>query len=813
MSTSDLFAGCGGVSFDTFAGCGGKGTFMKSAFTMMGAELMSVEDFHRNVVEGRYRKEIDAIREAYAEGKMVESRDRNGNVETDCDGNVKMVPLYEQLKKRLPYFVCQADVRERRKFEFATGFTGFAPIDIDHLTPEQLPMVMERMKGLSWVKEGHVSSRGEGGHFIVAMGRIPIDETLPMEERKEAYDREYKRRYAEITEFVQRQLGVPVDAQCKDVLRGFYMSADADAFIRPDEEMTVFAGEDISQQVNESTSLQVNGSTSQQENEATSLPDNKAGDKGVASVTFDPKYIRNYVPRHQYKPSMRHSWWVGFAQYLKWNGVKGEQLGLYFEMMKAHLMICGHIRQDDPCMRSVNEVKDAMKWGFEHSETKPVADTAAGTENGQVGMADGYDDSEFRATLKALRLPIGIKQTIQGVPDVTIMPIICGIMPLCMAYATNVKVRYCDGKVMRLNSMCLIIGGQGGKKSSVKYKLDIWKQPLRESDSKARKLFDDFKQKRRNRRANDPLPPEPTDTIIEVPITISCSTLLKRMKNAHGRHLFSFCEELDTLRKTNGAGSWSSKYDVYRLSFDNGEWGQDFNSDQAESGVVETNYNWTILGTEGAFAKCFTADNVENGLGGRVLLARMPSSQYEYMPSYKDEPLPDVECIMRAVDILRSSSGLYEMPKLCRRMTRWCNRKADEARGHGDSVLDTFRKRAAVIGFRCGVVFHLLEQCDTESKGCLDFAELIAEYCLKNQCEMFGEILTTRKVRNTDGGGYRSRNKSLFDELPDEFDWNMILGMRPDTKSNALRVMIHQWKASGFIDVVDRNKWRKTAPK
>jgi hypothetical protein len=35
--------------------------------------------------------------------------------------------------------------------------------------------------------------------------------------------------------------------------------------------------------------------------------------------------------------------------------------------------------------------------------------------------------------------------------------------------------------------------------------------------------------------------------IRKVPITISCSTLLKRLKNADGHTLFSFGEELDTL--------------------------------------------------------------------------------------------------------------------------------------------------------------------------------------------------------------------------------------------------------------------------
>lgn len=525
---------------------------------------------------------------------------------------------------------------------------------------------------------------------------------------------------------------------------------------------------------------------------------------------FNPQLIKSYVRFHQYKPSKRHNWWIGFAQYLKWKGVPQSQLDFYQEMMKAHLMMCGHIQSDDPCVRSATEVKEAMAWGFEHSDTEEKRKTSEAFVEKVNEMVAAYDDTEFRENARQLlRGVIGLKQSIQGVPDVTIMPIICGIMSLAMAYATDVKVRYCDGKIIRLNGMSMIIGGQGGKKSSVKFKLDIWKQPLREADQKARQKFDDYKQLRKNRKANEKLPPEPTDTIIEVPITISCSTLLKRMKNARGKHLFSFCEELDTLRKTNGAGSWSSKYDVYRLSFDNGEWGQDYNSDQAESGVVETAYNWTILGTQGAFEKCFTADNVENGLGGRILLARMPSSEYEYMPTYKDEPQADVECILKAVDILRGANGMYEMPRMCKRMTKWCNEKADEAREHDDKVMDTFRKRAAVIGFRCGVIYHLLEQRDTESNNCLAFAELMAEYCLKNQCEMLGGILMNTTARINDGTGYRSRNKTLFEELNDEFDWDTIVKLRPQTKYNALRNMIYKWKKDELIKEVSKNRWRK----
>ena len=134
---------------------------------------------------------------------------------------------------------------------------------------------------------------------------------------------------------------------------------------------------------------------------------------------------------------------------------------------------------------------------------------------------------------------------------------------------------------------------------------------------------DAVKKKNKLRKANERAVEMPELIIRKVPITISCSTLLKRLKNAQGHTIYSFGEELDTLLKTNGAGSWSAKYDVYRYSFDRGEWGQDYNSDQAESGEVNVAYNWTILGTYGAFNRCFSGDNVENGLGLFAAIAPM----------------------------------------------------------------------------------------------------------------------------------------------------------------------------------------------
>ena len=184
-----------------------------------------------------------------------------------------------------------------------------------------------------------------------------------------------------------------------------------------------------------------------------------------------------------------------------------------------------------------------------------------------------------------------------GVPTSMQMPVLCAVLPIAAAYADQVEVEYCDGQRQRLGLMSIIRGEQASGKSVCKNAVDVWKCQFDEEDALARKREEEWKERKKSRKANEKAPDDPKVLIRMVPVTVSCSTLLKRFKNSNGHTLYSFGEELDTLRKTNGAGSWSSKYDIYRLSFDQGEWGQDYNSDQAESGVVKVAYNWTMLGT------------------------------------------------------------------------------------------------------------------------------------------------------------------------------------------------------------------------
>ena len=469
------------------------------------------------------------------------------------------------------------------------------------------------------------------------------------------------------------------------------------------------------------------------------------------------------------------------------------------------------------------------RFGLSELELKSVVDSACKEEPKgvskvmqqiidalEIGISsDEIEDAEVVAAETGVKvnvkvLPIGLKESLVGVPVSMHMPTLVGIMPICGAYADGVEVEYCDGNIHSLGLMAIIRGEQASNKSVVKNAIDVWKRQFDEEDALARKREEEWKERKKGRKANEKAPEDPHVLIRQVPVTVSCSTLLKRFKNSNGHTLYSFGEELDTLRKTNGAGSWSSKYDIYRLSFDRGEWGQDYNSDAAESGVVKVAYNWTMLGTNGALRKCFKSDNIENGLSSRILVAEMPDSSFAKMPKFGRRSAEDEARIQEAVTRLRSFTGLVDVPRLRKAIEAWCEEKRVEAAKDIDHVKDVYRKRAAVIGFRCGVIFHLLSGKDKETKACLDFALMMAEYCLQQQMKAFGEALRNEYVNAQDECQRYGANHSIFDQLPPTFTLDDLRALkRGYCSERSLPMIVSRWRRDGWVEKIDKTHWQK----
>ena len=715
---------------------------------------------------GRLCAEIADAREMKLRGEM--SKDDFEHRKSEC-------------KRRLPVFLFHATFPKGHRVNAEAVPTGLSIFDIDHIPAprETWREIAPRAEALGIVL-AHVSPSLEGLRLVFV---LPQGMAL-----------------AEGQKWMASQLGMSVyDESVKDYARCSF--AVPEAYILFESEK-LFASS-VPQPVSESTEgLSALKEVEVHETPLKCLP---------ASVAYQEAAPQKGVAAFRGIPydSIVARWWekAGGEPQEGERNVKLHQLAVNLRAI---------------CDNNVGKLMRVMpRMGLSEQEMKSVLESACKEQPKGISrllkailaeleceakgddVAEPLQETEGKALCSVLCR--GLRESVYGVPERMQMAVLCAVLPLAASYADGVEVEYCDGKRMRLGLMSVIVGPQASGKSACKEAVDVWLRQMDEEDALARRKEDEWKQARKCRKANEKAPRDPEVMIRNVPVTISCSTLLRRMKNAHGHTLYSFGEELDTLHKTNGAGSWSTKYDVYRLAFDNGCWGQDYNSDQAESGVVEVAYNWTILGTYGALRKCFRTDNVENGLSSRLMLAEMPDNSFAPMPRFKGMNDAHRQAISESVDRLREAKGFVDTPRLRRAMANWVEARRLEAMKSADTVMDTYRKRAAVIGFRCGVVYRLLY--GKESNDCLKFAVMMADYVLREQSRLFGEVLL-EQAEPVSSVSRQGANTTIFDELPTTFTLHDLEALKHHHVST-LRVVIHRWKASGWIERVGKGIWKK----
>jgi len=409
------------------------------------------------------------------------------------------------------------------------------------------------------------------------------------------------------------------------------------------------------------------------------------------------------------------------------------------------------------------------------------------------------------------QLPIGLKESLKPYPQNMWMPLIVGQMPAMMTLADGVSYRYCDGKIGYLGGMAIILGEQASNKSAIEEAVERWLVDLRREDAAVREREDKVREANKRRKANERAQEAPAGVVRVVPITISCSKLLKRLKQSQGHCLYSICTEAETLLKSNGSGTWSQKWDIYRNAFGRERWGVDFNSDQSESGDVFVAYNWTILGTPRTVLKMFKGrneSNAENGLSSRMMLSEMPDALFAKITVFKDLSETDMNRITQATAMLRGATGFYDTPRLRKAIDKWLEEKRVASSLNIDLIMDRFRKRAGVIGFRCGVVFMLL--AGKESNACLDFALKMAEYALQMQLKVFGPLLAKYYAEDNDNSQSGTVNGNIFDRLPVTFtmhDLRMLKGN--EFSDGALYTIISRWKSDGWVDKTGKSSWTK----
>ncbi|MBO7545977.1 MAG: hypothetical protein J6T19_04645, partial [Paludibacteraceae bacterium] len=293
-------------------------------------------------------------------------------------------------------------------------------------------------------------------------------------------------------------------------------------------------------------------------------------------------------------------------------------------------------------------------------------------------------------------------------------------------------------------------------------------------------------------------------------VSISVAKLLQLLTYAEGKHLIGIGEEMDTLVKSERAGTWSQKSDIYRLAFDNAEYGQAYMSEASFSAHVKVYYNLLLTGTPNSMRRFFK--DVEDGMVTRVCFAQLPDTSFAEMPVFAPYTEAEKAEIIHWARRLDAETGTIECSAVDEAISQWCKEKLQEASDADNRAMDTFRRRAAVIGYRAGMLCYLLE--DRKATAVVgEFATWVAEYVFRNQMELWGEqmeLACTGALKIRDG---RDVMGSLLALLPEEFVTADLIKLRAKKGQNvsvsSIKSLLHRWKKNRRIAQVGEGRWRR----
>ena len=418
--------------------------------------------------------------------------------------------------------------------------------------------------------------------------------------------------------------------------------------------------------------------------------------------------------------------------------------------------------------------------------------------------------SEKATDLPLPELPRLLKLICRRLPADYRPAMIVASLPVLGTLATGIRFEYLDRQEQSLSFFSCITAPAASGKSFIRKPLDLLLTPINENDELEREKEQAYKEKLRASKNSKNQPEDPHACPRNNGIAISIAKLLQLLTYAEGKHLIGIGEEMDTLVKTERAGVWSQKSDIYRLAFDNGIYGQAYMSDASFNAHIKVYYNLLLTGTPNSLKRFFK--DPEDGLITRVCFAQLPDTSFTEIPAFASYTEAEKAEIIRWARQLDAEKGTISCPQVGTVIADWLERKRQQAIDADSHAMDTLRRRAAVIGFRAGMLCYLLENHKyTKTVGA--FAEWVAEYIFRNQMELWGTAIEQTYKSSIESQTERGAAASLLSLLPEEFTAADLIKLRArkgqSVKSSAISMVLNRWKANHRIEKATETTWRK----
>jgi len=424
---------------------------------------------------------------------------------------------------------------------------------------------------------------------------------------------------------------------------------------------------------------------------------------------------------------------------------------------------------------------------------------------------DEQSPLEKSTALPLPELPRLLKLVCRRLPEDYRAAMIIASLPVLGTLATRIRFEYLDRQEQSFSFFSCITAPAASGKSFIRKPLDLLLTPINEQDAIEREKEQAYKDKLRASKNSKNQPEDPHACPRNNGVAISIAKLLQLLTYAEGKHLIGIGEEMDTLVKSERAGVWSQKSDIYRLAFDNAEYGQAYMSDSSFNAHIHVYYNLLLTGTPNSLRRFFK--DLENGLATRVCFAQLPDTSFTEIPVFAPYTEAEKEEIIRWARRLDAEQGTLVCPQLNTVIANWLEQKRQQAMEADSHAMDTLRRRAGVMGFRAGMLCYLLENRKfTKTVGA--FAEWVAEYVFRNQMELWGEQMEQELSGALEVlSGERGSAASLLALLPAEFSTADLIKLRArkgqSVKNNAICMVLNRWRGNGKIEKLSDTRWKK----
>ena len=454
--------------------------------------------------------------------------------------------------------------------------------------------------------------------------------------------------------------------------------------------------------------------------------------------------------------------------------------------------------------------------------------------------------STFNSQLSIMRMPMGVKESINAVGPALAMPVVTAICPCIGALATGVVLDVHNQK-KGLNLIAYIAGDFASGKGSIDPVIDAWMSEVKALDVMYQQQEDEWRAKKRAAKNKKEQPEEPKLPVRCLTLNNTVANLAERLANTEGKHAFSFTPEADTV-----AQKWKSTMSDFsvmlRQSYDGTKYEREARSAEAVNVHIEKLlWNITMCGTPDALYR--VVSNYTDGFQSRIAVARTPDNTYAPL---EDKPpvltARQQERIQQVAHLLPLMQGEVVLPKLEAKGREWLEVIRLETMKNDDKVRARQRFRVCVTAQRMTCCLMLCKVCEgliqkyglngaeaqlkqkpglwkelllkAQTPQMLEVFDIIADSLIENALYFFRERIENAFGSRDYAGrmsGERSKhgkNDTIYERLDPQFTFDQAMQQCRVEKGaeatlNTVHQMLKNWRKQKLIVKVGRGLFRK----